>query len=153
MTPMVDLAFLLLTFFMLTTTFNKPQTMEINMPVKNKENPKDDTPVKASEALTIILGKNDKVYYYQGLNDGQTQPDLKTTDFSDKGIREVLLDLNARIPKLTVLIKPVKTARYKNVVDILDEMNITNTRRYALVEISPIDSKLMETVTGAPDGK
>jgi biopolymer transport protein ExbD len=152
MTPMVDLAFLLLTFFMLTTTFNKPQTMEINMPVKT-DNKEEQNELKASEALTVILGKNDKVYYYQGLNDGQNQPELKTTDFSDKGIREVLLDLNARIPKLTVLIKPVKTARYKNVVDILDEMNITNTRRYALVDISPLDSKLMETVTGAPDGK
>ena len=56
MTPMVDLAFLLLTFFMLTTTFNKPQTMEINMPVKdNTDNP---TELKASKALTVILGKN-----------------------------------------------------------------------------------------------
>jgi biopolymer transport protein ExbD len=153
MTPMVDLAFLLLTFFMLTTTFNKPQTMEINMPVKDKVDPGTETALKASEALTVILGKNDKVYYYQGLNDGTVQPDLKTTDFSDKGIRQVLLDLGRTIPKLTVLIKPVKTARYKNVVDILDEMNITNTRRYALVEMTDLDAKLLETVTGAPDGK
>jgi len=52
-----------------------------------------------------------------------------------------------------VLIKPVKTARYKNVVDILDEMNITNTRRYALVEMTDLDTKLMQAVTGSPDGK
>jgi biopolymer transport protein ExbD len=154
MTPMVDLAFLLLTFFMLTTTFNKPQTMEINMPAKDKiENPEDITKIKASEALTIILGKNDKVYYYKGLNDGTVQPELVTTDYSDKGIREVLLDMGNKIPKLTVLIKPVKSARYKNVVDILDEMNITNTRRYALVEMADLDTKLMEAVTGSPDGK
>jgi biopolymer transport protein ExbD len=153
MTPMVDLAFLLLTFFMLTTTFNKPQTMEINMPDKTKVEDDQQTKIKASEALTIILGKNDVVYYYKGLNDGTTQPELVTTDFSDKGIREVLLDMGARIPKLTVLIKPVKTARYKNVVDILDEMNITNTRRYALVEMTDLDTKLMQTVTGSPDGK
>ncbi len=152
MTPMVDLAFLLLTFFMLTTTFNKPQTMEINMPVKDKEN-KDPTELKASEALTVILGKNDKIYYYQGLNDGTVQPELLTTDYSDKGIRNVLLDLGNKIPKLTVLIKPVKTARYKNIVDILDEMNITNTRRYALVDLSPLDTKLLENETGSPDGK
>jgi biopolymer transport protein ExbD len=152
MTPMVDLAFLLLTFFMLTTTFNKPQTMEINMPVKAKDET-EQIALKASEALTVILGKNDKVYYYQGLNDGKSQPELKTTDYSDKGIRQVLLDLGRTIPKLTVLIKPVKTARYKNVVDILDEMNITNTRRYALVEMTDLDAKLMETLTGAPDGK
>ncbi len=153
MTPMVDLAFLLLTFFMLTTTFNKPQTMEINMPDKTKVEDKDQVKIKASEALTIILGKNDKVYYYKGLNDGVTQPDLVTTDYSDKGIRDVLLDMGSKIPKLTVLIKPVKTARYKNIVDILDEMNITNTRRYALVEMTDLDSKLMTTVTGSPDGK
>ena len=153
MTPMVDLAFLLLTFFMLTTTFNKPQTMEINMPDKNVKDEEEQTKIKESEALTVILGKDDKVYYYQGLNNGTTQPNLITTDYSDKGIRTVLLDLGNKIPKLTVLIKPVKTARYKNVVDILDEMNITNTRRYALVEMTDLDSKLMQAVTGSPDGK
>jgi len=95
MTPMVDLAFLLLTFFMLTTTFNKPQTMEINMPDKNVKDEEEQTKIKASEALTIILGKNDKVYYYKGLNDGTSQPELVTTDYSDKGIRDVLLDMGA----------------------------------------------------------
>ncbi len=153
MTPMVDLAFLLLTFFMLTTTFNKPQTMEINMPDKTKVPEGAETEIKASDALTVILGKNDVVYYYKGLNDGKSQPELITTDFSDKGIREVLLDMGAKRPKLTVLIKPVKASRYKNMVDILDEMNITNTRRYALVEITDLDKKLMQTVTGSPDGK
>lgn len=153
MTPMVDLAFLLLTFFMLTTTFNKPQTMEINMPDKTKVPDDEQTKVKESEALTIILGKNDVVYYYQGLNNGVDPVELKTTDYSDKGIRSVLLDLGNRIPKLTVLIKPVKTSRYKNIVDILDEMNITNTRRYALVEMNDADAKLLATETGSPDGK
>lgn len=151
MTPMVDLGFLLLTFFILTTTFAKPQAMEINMP----SNEKTPNPIElpASKALTVILGKNDVVYYYQGLNDGTKQPDLKTTDFSDKGIREVLLDLGSKIDGLTVLIKPVEKSRYKNIVDILDEMNITNTRKYALVKMSKLDTKLLETVTGSPDGK
>src|SRR6187402_2776535 len=110
------------------------------MPVDEKD-PEIQTKIKASEALTIILGKNDVVYYYKGLNDGTAQPELVTTDFSDKGIRNVLLDMGARIPKLTVHIKPVKSARYKNMVDILDEMNITNTRRYALVEMTDLDTK------------
>ena len=153
MTPMVDLAFLLLTFFMLTTTFNKPQTMEINMPVKDKTDPNNQTELKASEALTVILGKNDKLYYYQGLNNGVDPVELKTSNYSDNGIRQVLLDLNRTIPKLTVLIKPVKTARYKNIVDILDEMNITNTRRYALVDMNEVDTKLLEKETGSPDGE
>lgn len=150
MTPMVDLGFLLLTFFILTTTFAKPQAMEINMPVKPK-NEQEQNELKASNALTIILGKNDKVYYYQGLNDGKEQPELKTTDFSDTGIREALLDLNSN-PELVVLIKPTEKSRYKNIVDILDEMNITNTRKYALVKMSKLDTKLLEAVTGSPDG-
>src|SRR4029079_35113 len=65
MTPMVDLAFLLLTFFVLTSTLNKPQTMEITMP----EKPKDETEVpkvNEKDVLTIVLGENDKVYWYTG---------------------------------------------------------------------------------------
>jgi biopolymer transport protein ExbD len=152
MTPMVDLAFLLLTFFMLTTTFNKPKTMEINMPVKAKDK-NEQMELKASKALTVILGKNDKVYYYQGLNNGVDKVELKTSDYSDNGIRKVLLDLGNRIPDLTVLIKPVKAARYKNIVDILDEMNITNTRKYALVDMDELDKKLLQTETGSADGE
>ena len=148
MTPMVDLAFLLLTFFMLTTTFAKPQVMDINMPVKDKQNPENETELAASKALTVILGEDDKVYYYQGLLSSEEKPELKTTDYSDKGVREVLLDLGGRIEGLTVLIKPMETARYKNIVDILDEMNITNTRKYALVELSEQDKKFLETETG-----
>ncbi|RYF88381.1 MAG: biopolymer transporter ExbD, partial [Chitinophagaceae bacterium] len=63
MTPMVDLAFLLLTFFMLTTTFSKPQTMEIVMPEKKENKEIEDTKVKLSDAMTIVLGENNKIYY------------------------------------------------------------------------------------------
>src|SRR6185312_16128217 len=82
MTPMVDLAFLLITFFMLTTTFNKPQTMEVNMPDKTENN--EQQPLKESKVLTIILGENDKVYYYTGL----TNPKVELTDYSTEGIRK-----------------------------------------------------------------
>ncbi|MFD3002187.1 ExbD/TolR family protein [Pontibacter toksunensis] len=141
MTPMVDLAFLLLTFFMLTTTFNKPQTMEINMPV-DPDNPEEQIALKASNALTIILGKGDDVYYYFGL--AADNPTVEETDYSAAGIRKVLTSPQVKSnDKMTVMIKPMEESRYKNVVDILDEIKITDTRKYALVEFSDADKELL----------
>ena len=139
MTPMVDLAFLLLTFFMLTTTFNKPQTMEITMPEKLKEDDKQ-TEVNEKKVVTLILGDNDKVYWYHGITD----PKVEVTDFSPNGIRKVLLTQNSQIPGMILLIKPSPESRYKNMVDILDEMNITNMQRYALVKITSTDKELVK---------
>lgn len=138
MTPMVDLAFLLLTFFMLTTTFNKPQTMEITMPDKVKD-PKEQTEINEKKVLTLILGEEDKVYWYTGITD----PEVKTTDFSKDGVRKVLLQKNAEIKDMVVLIKPSDDSRYKNVVDILDEMNINNIQRYAMIDITQVDKDLV----------
>jgi len=139
MTPMVDLAFLLLTFFMLTTTFNKPQTMEIIMPDKPKAN---DTPPEVNEkkVLTLILGEKDKIYWYKGI----TEPTVEVTNFSDEGVRKILVEKNKEIKDLLVLIKPADESRYKNVVDILDEMNISNITRFALVQITETDKKLVK---------
>lgn len=148
MTPMVDLAFLLLTFFMLTTTFSKPQTMEINMPVK-PETEEEQIALKASNAMTIILSKNDKLYYYYGLGDPAENPEVIETDYSANGIRKVLLSPKIKSnEKMTVMIKPMGDSRYKNVVDILDELKITDTRKFALVEISDNDKQLIETKIG-----
>jgi biopolymer transport protein ExbD len=143
MTPMVDLAFLLLTFFMLTTTFNKPQTMEIIMPEKPKE--EEDQPlVNEKKVITLLLSKNDKIYWYQGITD----PTVEVTDFSKDGIRKTLLEYNAAIKDMMVLIKPADDSRYKNVVDILDEMNITNIKRYAIVDITTVDENLIKKKDG-----
>lgn len=87
MTPMVDLAFLLLTFFMLTTTFSKPKTMEINMPVKEDIPP--DQVTKINNAVTAILSDKHSVYWYYGeFKPEETQ--LIKTDFSPEGIRKIL---------------------------------------------------------------
>jgi len=139
MTPMVDLAFLLLTFFVMTTTLSKPKTMEITMP----EKPKDDIEVpKVNErdVLTIVLGENDKVYWYAGITD----PKVEVTDFSPTGIRKVLLEKKNTIPKLVVLIKALDKAKYRNMVDILDEMAIDVIQRYALVDITKVDEQLIK---------
>lgn len=142
LTPMVDLGFLLVTFFMLTTTFSKPLTMEINMPVKPKDQQEQEKgqAVKESKALTIILDKNDKVWWYEGI----TKPEIKVSDFSKNGIRKIILEKNRSVADLVVLIKATSEAKYRNVVDILDEMNICNVKRYALVDISPLDLELIQ---------
>ncbi|WP_299709062.1 biopolymer transporter ExbD [uncultured Pontibacter sp.] len=148
MTPMVDLAFLLLTFFMLTTTFSKPQTMEINMPVK-PDNPDEQIALKASNAMTIILGENDNLYYYFGLGDPAENPEVQKTDYSSNGIRKVLISPQVRgNQKMTVLVKPMEKSRYKNVVDILDELKITDTNRFAIVDITDNDKELVQSKFG-----
>lgn len=146
LTPMVDLGFLLVTFFMLTTTFSKPQTMEINLPVKEKDvAPEEEQGVKASKSLTILLGEDNKIYWYLGLTNEPIEGPVET-NFSADGIRKALLEKNTTIKDMVVLIKPTNDAIYKNVVDILDEMNISNIKRYALVEITPEDLDLIKNL-------
>jgi len=147
LTPMVDLGFLLVTFFMLTTTFSKPQTMEINMPVKPKEEvpAEEENALKASKALNILIGADNKLYWYRGLPTEPIDP-IQETNFSADGIRKVLVEKNATIKEMVVLIKPTDNANYKNVVDILDEMSISDIKRYALVDITPVDLELIKNL-------
>ena len=93
-TPMVDLGFLLITFFMLATTLSKPQTMEVALPSKEKVSEVDQTKIKASRAVTILLGKDNKVYYYEGTRENDIDPVLVPTDFSPNGIRQFLIKKN-----------------------------------------------------------
>lgn len=93
-TPMVDLGFLLITFFMLATTLNKPQTMEIALPSKEKVPEADQTKIKASRAVTVLLGKDNKVYYYEGTRENDIDPVLNKTDFSPTGLRKFLIRKN-----------------------------------------------------------
>jgi biopolymer transport protein ExbD len=99
MTPMVDLGFLLITFFMLTVTLSKPQTMEINMPSKANPDDKEQTKVKASKAMTIILGQKDRLFYYFGTVEKGVNPEVIKTDYSPEGIRKVLLAKNDTVSK------------------------------------------------------
>lgn len=141
MTPMVDLGFLLLTFFILTTTFAKPQTMEINMPVKT-DKIEEQSALKASNALTLIADENDQLFWYAGLPDAPTEPGVQLTDYSANGLRKILLDKRSN-ENLMVLIKQTDKSRYKNMVDVLDEMNITGIRKYAIIDVSTQDEKLI----------
>jgi len=179
LTPMVDLGFLLITFFMLTTSMLKPQTMEISVPSKDKVQEEDQNKVKASQAVTILLGKEDKLYYYLGTQENGVDPEVVPTNYSSEGIRKMLFQKNFDVmkavdelkkekkkmseeeynKKLTelrasksapvVIIKAADDANYKNLVDILDEMNINNISRYAIVDITPYDLGLMEKIDPA----
>ena len=179
MTPMVDLACLLLTFFILTTAFNEPKAMEIVMPQEGQSNK-----INPSKALTIILAENDQIFFYNGFAD-PTEGKLPTmfkSNFSEKGLRKVLLERNktlfeksyyykdsvgremgnyANYPKDSinrqlrkmknsdkegqiVLIKAADGVKYGNIVDVLDEMAITNIARYAVVDMNYIEKKMLK---------
>ena len=142
LTPMVDLAFLLVTFFMMTTTFSKPQTMEINMPVKSTTGETSDT--KASQTMTLILGENDKVFWFKGTPD---TANFSTTDYSPNGLRRILIDINKSTKDLTCIIKPTDKSNYRNMVDALDEMSIIGIKRYALVsDFAPDETKKIKNL-------
>ncbi len=142
MTPMVDLGFLLITFFIFTTTMSTPSAMQLFMP-KDTDKPEEQNKAKESGALTVMLGKGNQVYYYEGqlLPDGSN---FKSTSFDpETGIRKVLIDKKRRTPEddLVVVIKPNEEATYKNTVDILDEMTINGIKRFALVDITPNENE------------
>src|SRR6185436_18408914 len=135
LTPMVDLGFLLITFFIFTTTMSQPTAMKLFLP-KDTDKPEEQNKVKASGALTLLLGKNDQIYYYEG----ELAPDasnFKTTSF--KEIRKVIMDKKRATDEkdFVVVIKPDNDANYKNTVDMLNEMTINDVKRYAMVDITP----------------
>ena len=181
MTPMVDLACLLLTFFILTSAFSKPKVMDIVMPEPPKKGDPPPPPISKGRALTIILDENDKVYWYNGLADPRKPPlpEVNQTDFSKDGIRKVLLGRNIELFKLIetynkevlegkivaprdtvqrriralksadnagpiVLVKATDKVKYGNIVDIVDELTITNISRYSITDINDLDKKMVE---------
>ena len=134
LTPMVDLGFLLITFFIFTTTMSQPTAMKLNLP-KDTDKPDEQNKLKESAAFTVMPAKNDQVYYYEGLDPAK----LQTATW--KTIRDAILDKKRRTDPndFMVIIKPDKDATYKNTVDMLDEMKIDDVKRYALVDISPTE--------------
>jgi biopolymer transport protein ExbD len=139
LTPMVDLGFLLITFFIFTTTMSQPTAMKLNLP-KDTDKPDEQNKLKESAAFTVMPAKNDKVYYYEGLDPSKIQAsDWKT-------IRDAILDKKRRTDPndFMVIIKPDADATYKNTVDMLDEMKIDDVKRYALVDITPIEYSFIQ---------
>ena len=170
-TPMVDMNLLLITFFMFCTTLSIPQIMDVAMPTDKGEQA-----VPDSKSVTVILGENDKVYYYEGLANYEDYTSLKETN--TLGLRNMLLtrnnanmskikelrqkrykkqitekefkEMSSNVKKskdgLIVLIKPTEKSNYKNLVDALDEMQICGVGKYTIVDIEDGDKVLMENL-------
>lgn len=151
MTPMVDLGFLLITFFIFTTTMSTPSTMDLFMP---KDTDKDEELNKAKEsgALTIMMGKDNHLYYYEGKLAPDASNFLSTSFDPDKGIRKIIIDKKKSTPPedLVIVLKPNEEATYKNTVDMLDEMTINEVKRFALVDISEVENQLIHRTEGTP---
>jgi biopolymer transport protein ExbD len=146
MTPMVDLGFLLITFFIFTTTMSTPKAFKLNVPDDSAKE-EEQNQAKASGAFTVLLGKDNHIYYYEGqlAEDGSN---FKSSNFKD--IRAELLRKKANTPEkdLVIIIKPNDNSVYKNVVDMLDEMQITDIKRYAIVDIFPGEVDLINATEG-----
>lgn len=153
MTPMVDLGFLLITFFMFTTTFSKPNVMDLGLPAKPKdptEKPKD-IEIDLSNSLSLILGKDNKIYYHQQDKAGLNDQTLQETNFDREGVRKVIEQAKARAKapeNFTVIIKPTDDAVYKNFVDLLDEMAITKNERYGVTDIKDWEQAIYDKRVG-----
>ncbi len=144
LTPMVDLGFLLITFFIFTTTMSQPTAMNLPLP-DDTAKPEEQNKAKESGALTLMIGKNNAVYYYEG----QLAVDASQNNFKSstmKQIRDVIIDKKRRTPEkdLVIVIKPNEDATYKDLVDILDEMLINDIKRYALVDIVEVENQLIK---------
>ncbi|WCT13948.1 ExbD/TolR family protein [Mucilaginibacter jinjuensis] len=147
LTAMVDLAFLLITFFMLTTTLQKQEAMAIAMPDKTNDVINDSfTP--ANRTMTICLGKNNQVLWYMGMADAPlSNPEI--VNYGKNSLREAILNKRNQIKAQTgkdliVLVKPSTHSIYDNLVSTLDELNISKVDRYAIVDISPKDVDLLK---------
>lgn len=154
LTAMVDLAFLLITFFMLTTSLSKPQSMSLGLPDKDKNDKTDDVKVDENRTMTVVLGENDKMFYYMGIINTPMVP--KVIAYGKDGIRKELLKRKKEVlaystakgrpdQGMIVIIKPGKKSTYKNVVDILDEMAISSIPTYTIVnDFLPEEQKLLD---------
>ena len=145
LTAMVDLAFLLITFFIMTTTLSKPKAMDVTMPDKD-EKTKQELPVAASRSMTLLLGSNDKLEWFLG-EPGKTPPE--TISYGKDGLRKLLIEKGKLVQQtfgnyMVVLIKPSDKSNYKNLVDALDEMKITNGQSFAIVDITPAELELLK---------
>ena len=144
LTPMVDLGFLLITFFVFTTTMSQATAMNMNEPKDTKDK---QTEVKESGSMTILLGKGDQVYYYYGILDpAKLSEQFKSTTF--KEVRQLISDKRKATPPgdLMYIIKSDDQSTFKNAIDILDEMTISGVPagHYAEDKLAPLEKTLIE---------
>jgi len=182
MTPMVDLAFLLLTFFVLTATFSKPKSMELTFPAPP---PPDQPPVEIKNGITFLLTKDDRIFYYEGqFRAADDAKGAKTTlteiNYSQQSLHKYLLEKNKKMHEqilalkkqfennqiadttfkrmvrerkadkesYTYLIKTDDKATYKNVIDLIDELNVNVVGKYVMVDMTKPELDLLTEKVG-----
>ncbi len=155
LTAMVDLAFLLITFFMLTTSLSKPQSMDLAMPDKDDTKISTEILIDENRTMNILLGGDGKLKMYMGQITTPKEGPIDVA-YGKEGIRKQILEKLKSVPLATrttakpegedliVLIKPNDQSNYKNLVDILDEMAITKVKVYAIVDMFPEEAALFE---------
>ncbi|MDF2190962.1 biopolymer transporter ExbD [Paraflavitalea sp. CAU 1676] len=157
LTPMVDLGFLLITFFIFTTTMSDPRATKLVMPDDTK--PVDvDIKVPISAALTVLPLEGNKIFYYHGtLEEAMAAGNYGVTSYAVKdGIGQIIRDKQVAMDKakpgsrkdLTLMIKPHSESNYQNVVDVLDEVQINGLKHYALMEITPEEKDIIKQKAG-----
>ena len=147
LTAMVDLAFLLITFFIMTTTQAKPKAMDMFMPDKSKKDVQ--LPVPETRTMTVLLGSNNKLEWYVGAP-GKSAPTVD--NFGKDGIRKTLVEQDKKIQEshqgpdnyMIVLVKASDKATYKDFVNMLDEINIAGIKVYGVVDITPVEGGLLK---------
>ncbi|RZL05147.1 MAG: biopolymer transporter ExbD [Pedobacter sp.] len=151
LTAMVDLAFLLITFFMLTTSLSKPLAMDVAKPVKDEEN-NETQDVPASRTMTVLLGKDGKVAWYMG-KAGDTQPTIEglfqvRKAFIENKKKAELANGNDPDKPFIVIVKPTSAAKYQDFVNIMDELNIVKVLTVSIDDVNILDSEVAMMKTG-----
>lgn len=145
LTPMVDLGFLLITFFVFTTTMDRSTVMNVNEPKEDRKK----TIIPNSCAITVFLNGENRISYYEGMP--ENHPSLQQTSFANNGMRQVLLNKKQRVgvatgnpDSLILIIKPTAESSMQNFVDIMDEVAITGIRYYYVADIDEMDRRLLK---------
>jgi biopolymer transport protein ExbD len=149
LTPMVDLGFLLITFFIFTTSMSSPKTMKLNMP-DDSDIRENDMPVGKSTALTVIPVNTNRIFYYHGaLTDALQTNAYGITSYSmSDGLGQIIRTKQAALDKvgkrkdLVVMVKPTQESNYQNVVNVLDEFLINEVTRYAIMDLTPEEKEV-----------
>lgn len=144
LTPMVDLGFLLITFFIFTTTMSKASAMNMNVPDDRDSSVTD--PICKSCVLTFVAGENDQLLYYEG---DDVNAIYNTTSYAPSGIRQLIQNKKIRVfntrgvDEMKLIIKLSQNSSFKNMVDLIDEANISCVKRYYLADLNETDKKMI----------
>ncbi|MCX8525765.1 biopolymer transporter ExbD [Chryseobacterium formosus] len=149
MTPMVDLNFLLLMFFMFTSSFSKPNVMDLGLPAKDPNPIPTNYDIDQRNQITFIIGENNRIFYHQSNEKDLKETGLKETDYNGLNVSKIISEAYEKAPKkeiFTIIVKPTDDANYKNFVDMMDNISISKKERYGISDIKPWEKKVYENV-------